>query len=180
MKYILDFDGVIFNTQVLKDAMASLGIDESLRTKDTFDEIKRSMPDFDASSLVFSDARLFLEKNAEHCEVVSSFLRHGSDISVQAEDVQRTFQENKIQRAGIVDLLGKEHIHVVGKSKKEMLLALKTRFDGEGSICIFIDDRQEYIAEAESIGIRTFWMRREVSTVGKGEITSFTDLENIL
>jgi len=157
MKYILDFDGVIFNVQALKEKMAELGIGESFRCKETFEEIALKDPAFDIRALVFSDALLFLNEHAHDCEIVSSYVSI-SQVHTEPIDVQRAYQEAKILRSGVTEILGSHKVHVVGKSKKEMLRELKVRFDLEGVECVFIDDRKEYIEEASDLGITALLM----------------------
>lgn len=180
MKYILDFDGVIFNVQALKKKMAELGIAEVSRSKKTFDEIEQKDPSFDIRTLVFRDALLFLEKHRTDCVIVSSYVsasQHGDEVT----DTQREYQETKIVLSGVADIIGAAQVHVVGKSKTEMLQELQVAFAAQADECVFIDDWKERIEEAEDLGISSFWMNRQSGghyTEAPGESRSFTEIGN--
>ncbi len=178
MRYILDFDGVIFNTQRLKELMALQGIDESARSASLFEEIKVSEPSFDVASLVFEDAKAFIESHKDECVVVSSYVstnpKNDTDIPTQNE-----YQVVKIRLAGIPALIGDHNVHVVGASKQEALKTLKNIYDKNGEQCIFVDDRLMYVQESESVGIPAILFDRYGTTEHKSvpAIASFTELE---
>lgn len=160
MKYILDFDGVIFNTKALKEKMKELGIEESSRSASLFEEIKAKDPSFEIENLMFEDARKFLMAHQDDCEIVSSYLSTDPNNN-QDDETQKLYQEVKIELSGALGLIGKEHVHVVGKSKMEALAILRKRFDEEDQSYVFIDDRKEYVQEAEELGIPALWMKKE-------------------
>lgn len=186
MKYFLDFDGVIFNTEALKQKMAALGIEETERSKALFDAIHAHEPSFDVATLMFADAQTFLNVHAEDCEIVSSYVStstsHNGDIQTQRE-----YQTTKIALSGATAIVGPHAVHVVGRSKSEMLSGLKFKYENRGMDCVFVDDRLEYIKEAESLDIPAFWMDRrtheamqENEQVIQNRITSFGELEKIV
>jgi hypothetical protein len=188
MKFILDFDEVIFNTRKLKEKMAELGIDESQRSGTTFEEIERQDPDFKIEDLVFEDALHFIQRHKGNCEIVSSF---NSVVSLNNQDAhtQEEFQIEKILQSGVTELVGENHVHVVGESKKDILTKLQKQFSENGEECVFVDDRKEYVHEAENLGMKAFVMNRKNDTWSfegsyerneKGEVSSFVELENIL
>lgn len=160
MKYILDFDEVIFNTTALKKKLSECGIAESTRSAGVFDEIKRRDPSFKIENLVFDEVMAFLQNHRGDCEIVSSYISTDPTKTTN-ENTQRLYHEEKIKRSGIANIVGQEHVHVVGKSKAEVLSELKRRFDSEGEDCVFVDDRKEYVEEAQTLGIQAFWMRKE-------------------
>ena len=178
MRYILDFDGVIFNTQKLKETMALHSIDESARSATLFDEIKAIDPAFDPASLVFPDARTFLEAHASECVVVSSYVStnpaNDTDIPTQNE-----YQVVKIRLAGIPALIGDHNVHVVGASKQEALKTLKNIYDKNNEPCVFVDDRLMYVQESQDIGIPAILMDRKGTTAHTSvpTLASFTELE---
>ena len=178
MRYILDFDGVIFNTQKLKETMALYKIDESARSASLFDDITALDPGFDVASLVFHDALKFLQAHASECVVVSSYVStnpaNDTDIPTQNE-----YQVVKIRRAGIPALIGDHNVHVVGASKQEALKTLKNIYDKDNEQCIFVDDRMMYVQEAQSIGIPAILMNRYQTGTHTSVpmITSFDELE---
>jgi FMN phosphatase YigB (HAD superfamily) len=159
MKYILDFDGVLFDTQTLKDKMSDLGIEESLRSVSLFEDIKAADPDFDSAKLLFTDAHEFLEEHKTDCKVVSSFVST-NPMNNQDESVQREYQETKIRLCGVAAMVGEENVHVVGISKRDALETLKKECDEKDEECLFIDDRLMYVEEARSLGIFSIWMNR--------------------
>jgi hypothetical protein len=159
MKYFLDFDGVLFDTQTLKDKMFALGIEESLRSASLFEDMKAADPDFDINQLLFEDAKAFLEEHASNCKVVSSFVST-NPMNNQDESVQREYQETKIKLCGVASLVGEENVHVVGISKRDALQALKEECDTLNEEYVFIDDRLMYVEEARSLGILSVWMNR--------------------
>lgn len=178
MRYILDFDGVIFNTQRLKEIMALHHIDESARSASLFEEIQKLEPSFDVASLVFEDAKIFLESHKDECVVVSSYVstnpKNDTDIPTQNE-----YQVVKIRLAGIPALIGDHNIHVVGASKQEALQTLKNIYDKNGETCVFVDDRLMYVQESESTGISALLMDRYGTTehTSVPVIASFAELE---
>ena len=180
MRYILDFDGVIFNTQKLKETMALYKIDESARRAGLFDEIKALDPAFDVASLVFEDARAFIETHKDACVVVSSYVStnpaNDTDIPTQNE-----YQVVKIRLAGIPALIGDHNVHVVGASKQEALKTLKNIYDKNNEQCVFVDDRLMYVQESESAGIPALLMDRSKTTkhTSVPSIASFDELEEM-
>lgn len=159
MKYFLDFDGVLFDTQTLKDKMSALGIEESLRSASLFEDIKAANPGFDIMQLLFEDARTFLNEYKTNCKVISSFVST-NPMNNQDESVQREYQETKIRLCGVEAMVGKENVHVVGISKRDALSALKKECEKSNDECVFIDDRLMYVEEARSLGILSVWMNR--------------------
>lgn len=157
MKYILDFDGVIFNTEALKEKMSALGISEAVRGMDAIAAIQDADPKFDFAHLVFPGAREFLLAYGEHCVIVSSAFSENPENNTNAEQ-QRAFQCEKIRLAGMDELLPPGAIHVVGAEKKEVLETLQKEYDEE---ILFLDDREVYIREARELGIEAVWMDRE-------------------
>jgi hypothetical protein len=188
MKYLLDFDGVIFDAKALKKRMALLGIDEETRSGQTLDEIVRRDGHFDVTSLLYPDAKDFLEQHASDCEIISSYVSFNHTEGALDKEHEE-FQKSKIMRSGVLALLGESRIHVVGLSKKDMLLALKQKFSQAEETCVFIDDRKEYTEEASELNIRAFLMCREKAQSGfeavnvihhPQEISSFNDIESRL
>lgn len=185
MKYLLDFDGVIFNTAALKKKMVEQGFTESSRTAETFTELQRTDPTFDLSGLVFTDAREFLSKHAGDCYIVSSYVSRFVSHADNAQE-HRAYQEAKIRLSGVSDMVGDTHVHVVGSSKAEKLQELKDFFGHQNEECIFVDDRKEHIHEAEALGIQAYWMNKsgqknDLESEGikevTNEISTFSDLE---
>lgn len=160
MKYILDFDEVLFNTTALKQKMDSLGFSESEREGDVLDKIIQIDPEFDLRSLVFPGALSFLQKYGKDCIVVSS----ASSVTVENNtnlEAQVAFQQKKIALSGVEDLV--QSICVVGVDKTEALSEIQNEYGNE---LVFVDDREKYVKEARELGIESVWMDRE----GKGHL----------
>lgn len=179
MKYFLDFDGVLFNTKPLKEELARWGLLEEKRSASTFDIIATHNPDFDLKSLVFKDARTFLEEHASDCVVVSSYISAVSN-GTENTDVLRAYQEKKIELSGVTKLVGRDRVHVVGVSKQQALLLLKEECDKNNEHCVFVDDRREHIEEALKLGIEAVWMQRHRSVPQQqGQIVTIASFDEL-
>ena len=154
MKYILDFDEVLFDTASLKEKMTELKIPESERDIDVFERIKNSDPEFEFKQLVFPGALKFLQEYGNDCIVVSSASSIVSENNTNLE-AQKIFQERKILLSGVTGLV--QDVRVVDVSKSEVLAELKQEFED----VVFLDDREVYIKEANELGIKSVWMDRE-------------------
>lgn len=183
MRYILDFDGVIFNTEILKVKMAELLGKEHVRNSSVFDALVEHDPSFELSALVYEDALVFLKEHEGACDIVSSFI--SSDEDNTDEVTIQAYQQTKIERCGVAEIVGGLHVHIVGISKAEKLAQLKDQYDAQGLLCIFVDDRKEHVQMAKDVGIRAFLMDRQ----GDGDffeeeqisvIRNFKDLESKL
>jgi hypothetical protein len=177
MKFFLDFDGVLLNIEALKKKMTSLGFKESERTAELFSQMKEVDPSFSVEAFLFPDAVTFLETHKNDCSVVSSYISSKAENNTD-EEAARGYQEEKIRASTVSRMLGEEKIHVVGYSKSEALRELSAACGGE---CMFVDDRIEFIEEAEALGIVAFHMNRtEEGNKAQHTITSFDDLEEQL
>lgn len=159
MKYFLDFDGVIFDIASFKARMNTLGFAEKERTASMLTQMQQEDPTLSLTHFVFEDARAFIEAHANNCSVVSSFVS-SNPLLAQSDQEARQYQERKIELSGVTSLLGASRVHVVGQSKSEALASLNKECTKAGEVCVFIDDRQEYIEEALELGIRAIWMNR--------------------
>lgn len=160
MKYILDFDGVIFNTDKLKEEMKELDIADDKRDMSVFDKLSEANPDFSFKEFVNTDALAFIAAHASDCIVVSSA------FSETDRESQIEFQKKKIALSGIMDLVGVENVHVVDEFKQDVLHELKQRFEQQQERCVFVDDRERYVKEAQELGIPAVWMDRSAGGVG--------------
>ncbi|MFT7507240.1 MAG: FMN phosphatase YigB (HAD superfamily) [Acidimicrobiales bacterium] len=165
MKYILDFDEVLFNTTALKEKMGELKISETERGLEVFDRIKELDPEFDFASLVFPGALKFLNEYGKDCIIVSSATSETTENNTDLEK-QLAFQMEKIVRSGVKDLAG--IVRVVGVSKSEALHEIQERQESKGEDIVFVDDRERYVREAHELGIKSIWMDR----AGKGYLTN--------
>ena len=170
MKYILDFDEVLFNTTALKEKMEALNLSQGERGLDVFETIQEQDPEFDFVSLVFSGALEFIQKYGDTCIIVSSASSEKAENNTDLEK-QIAFQMEKITRSGVTSYVS--DVRVVGKEKSEALAELKVEFGDE---LIFVDDRQGYVKEARELGIESVWMDRE----GKGHMTNTEGVPTML
>jgi hypothetical protein len=179
MRFFLDFDGVIFNTQALKEKMAALGIEEGERSEATLRLVEERDPSFSLQALVFPDAAAFLARNSERCEIVSSYVSTNPDARADAEDA-RAYQTLKIRLAGVTSILGEDRVHVVGERKRDVLAELARTCAEAGEECVFIDDRIVHIDEARELGIRALLMDRTGAIGDASErIRSFAELAEL-
>lgn len=167
MKYILDFDEVLFNTSALKEKMAALGIPESERGLDVFAAIAEKDPAFDFKSLVFPGALAFVQEHGKDCVIVSSASSVTAENNTDLEQ-QLAFQTEKIIRSGVLEYVGKDNLRVVGAEKSEALTEIRDMLRAQGESFVFVDDRERYIREAKELEIPAVWMDREQRGFIKG------------
>jgi len=181
MKYILDFDEVLFNTTALKAKMTTLGIPESARGPEVFDLIMQKDPEFDFTTLVFSGAGKFLVDHGSDCIIVSSAtsetIENNTDLEKQLE-----FQMSKIVLSGMYSLAGE--VHIVGSSKSETLQEIKNTLESKGEDLVFMDDRVRYVHEAHALGIKSILMDRscqkDLESSDFPRICSFTEFVELV
>lgn len=148
MKFILDFDRVLFDTdRFIKDLEAE-GINTSNRGRALLEEIEKARINWEA--YVYPGVKEFLETHGRRCSVVSSsFSRSGDNDNGQAE--HDIFQREKIMRSGIGKVLNEEQIRITGEHKREMFAHLK-----EASVLtVLLDDEPEHLEAGEALGFRT-------------------------
>tara|TARA_B100000745_G_scaffold299914_1_gene252047 strand:- start:4967 stop:5632 length:666 start_codon:yes stop_codon:yes gene_type:complete len=167
MKYILDFDKVIFNTPVLKQKMAELGIGEDERGLDVFDRITEADPTFDFKDLVFPGALELIQEYGQDCFIVSSASSETVENNTDLE-AQLAFQREKIMRSGVMEYIDEKALRVVGVEKNEALAEVRDVLKAQGETFVFVDDRERYIREARELGIPAVWMDREQAGYLKG------------
>ena len=161
MKYLLDFDGVLFDTDALKHEMARCSIDEADRSVDIFEQIKKHNPNFSVANLLFPDALKFLKTHGQDCYIVSSSFSVDPEKNKAGEEQLIKFQQAKIMEAGLFELVPKTQIKIVGHSKKKELKNIKQYLDAEGEAYVFVDDRKSYLDEARDLKINCIWMDRK-------------------
>ena len=182
MRYLLDFDGVIFNTEVLKERMSALHLEEAERSASLFDALMAHDPQFDLASLVFPDAFAFLTRHREVCDIVSSYIS-SNPLNNQAEDVQKQYQYRKIELSGALQIVGSDRVHIVGASKSQALKILRDQCAQLQEECLFIDDRKVYVEEALQLGIKAVLMDRYTQMDEADDsfvrVRSFDDVEQL-
>ncbi|MFT5849682.1 MAG: phosphoglycolate phosphatase-like HAD superfamily hydrolase [Patiriisocius sp.] len=169
MKFILDFDGVLFNTEALKIKMADAGLSSEDRDVQLLDRVIEDDQNFIYSSLVFSDAHVFLLEHGADCVVVSS--AQSSEAKNNTDTYKQiAYQSAKIERSGVAALVSQ--VQVVACSKAEVLQTLQAQYNTEETEFIFIDDRMHHIEVARLLGITAVHMDR----AGNGEVTNFEEI----
>lgn len=151
MKYVFDFDRVLFDTDRFASDLKSAGIydDSTPRNIALLDATEAA--GLEVSDYVFPGAREFLEKHGSESAIVSSFvsrneLNNGHEVNGLSE-----FQLEKIKRSGLGELID-EKIEIVGEHKQAGL----QKFYQEG--VIFVDDEPSNLQVAKEIGYKTIWM----------------------
>ena len=125
MKYILDFDRTIFDTDRLYKELESTGNRDLAGTIESLDKL--NVPD-----LIFADAIKFISMhNKLDIVVVTSCLG-------KTAVWDKSYQEEKIKRSGIRDLVGVVDV-VVGEKPKAVLKHIQT------DRCVFVDDMEKHL-----------------------------------
>lgn len=163
MHFILDFDGVLYDTETFKQHMHECGISQSERSAALFTQLAAAQPAFDPTTLVFADARDFLDTHGSNCTIVSTAasIEAGNNVDT---DAQAAFQSAKITQSGVADLVGNRVI-VTGASKIAALQSVAAQYDD----VVFIDDRAKYIVEAQSLDITAVQLCRGATTCAVGD-----------
>lgn len=174
MKFLLDFDGVVFDIEKFKELFEKHNLLPGKRSLAMLAALQEKEPQFDFSSLLFPDAVNFLKRHSKDCLIVSSA------TSPDADADELSFQQQKIVLAGVGNYLAPEQIIVTPDSKKEVLSELRDRYKDD---CIFIDDRAQYLTEAHELGMCAIYMDRGYESSGSivtsefERVTNFTELE---
>lgn len=180
MKYLIDFDECIFDASKLKEILRDCDIDIHARNGDTFSQIEAhpNYQQFDVKELLFPDALAFLKERGKEVIIVSAAQTKENQETVEAT---RAFQEEKIERSGVRDLVSK--VVITGSSKTEALKELQRECDEP---LVFVDDRPGYLKEAKELGILTIRLLRGEYKEDQGngaddssEITAFDELEKV-
>ena len=161
MKYIFDFDDVVFNnTSMFKKVMFSLikaeGVDlnkakklyKKLRAKE-FSLLKflrllfksRKNKDLLVQNLykkILQDCSLFLNK-----EIMRMIKKAGREDCYLVTNGEKKFQRDKIKKAGVVPLF--KEIHIVSDTKKEVIEKICVKNKNEK--IIFIDDKSIFFKD---------------------------------
>jgi PleD family two-component response regulator len=157
MKYILDFDEVLFNTTALKKKMADLDIPETSRSPEVLQRITTLDTSFTVESLIFPGAQKFLSEHGADCIIVSSATSETLANNTNLEE-QLAFQMDKITRSGVKELAAA--VYIVGSSKRETLQGIQNLLEEQGDDMVFMDDRERYVRESHSLGIKSILMDR--------------------
>ena len=160
MKYILDFDGVIFNTELLKNKfkqVQSHNVKISLTAKNNLtilQNITKTDNNFAIQDLVFADALDFLKKHQGNCFIVSSACSRNKTKNIDF-NTQKEFQIAKIKLSGVWDLVDK--VFITAETKTDILHKLQATYGAE---MVFVDDTPKHIKDALSLGIKSVLMKR--------------------
>lgn len=172
--YILDFDGVLFDTEAFKRMLSRANIQESDRNIDVFADLTKNQSNFDMKSMVFPDALQFLKKFGDKCVVVSSASSICSENNTDTQR-QRVFQGRKLELSGIAGLV--DRVYIVDNTKSAIFQEIKNTY--VNTHFVVVDDRESYIQEAQRLGIPAILMNREQDThCASTHITTFDQLES--
>lgn len=174
MKYIFDFDRVLYATDALIDFINQHNLQDTPRGRAL--ETALDEHNFDWESLVADSAKSFLASHLGECAIVSSSYsrRRGDNNNAEGED---EFQEIKLKRSGVASLVNDQY-RITRESKAE---AYK-EFISDDSIVL--DDEIVHLREAEQLGARLVWFRTKHNVMGAtpegkpehiegGSVTSF-------
>ncbi len=162
MKYILDFDRVLFDTDAFiaeleKEGLGEMDRDEALVT--LINEKGIDLKEFVNEGVVD-----FLSKHKDDCIIVSSYVSRNRGDNDTSESDLVFFQNEKIRLSGL-DVLVSEVI-VTGETKLTELENIYKKYDGEATL---IDDEKDHIAHAKEIGFDTFWVRTPKNLLSSAE-----------
>ena len=174
MKYIFDFDDVLFNnTKQFKEHMFKLiteaGVPEAearayyakpeVRGKEfslkkfiktlfsTYDVDIKETPVDDIYQRIMQESRKFL-----NLDLVELAKRVGLENCYIVTNGEREFNTDKLKYTGIWDLFGGEkRIQIVPGNKREAILKICAEPRKEGEKVIFIDDKQTFLNEVKDV-----------------------------
>src|SRR3989344_7601971 len=174
MKYIFDFDDVLFNnTKQFKEHMfkliAEAGVPEAearayyakpeVRGKEfslkkfiktlfsTYDVDIKETPVDDMYQRIMQESRKFL-----NLDLVELAKRVGLENCYIVTNGEREFNTDKLKYTGIWDLFGGEkRIQIVPGNKREAILKICAEPRKEGEKVIFIDDKQTFLNEVKDV-----------------------------
>jgi hypothetical protein len=164
MKYILDFDRVLFDTDRFKAFLQDVGLGELPREETLLVKIEEAGINW--KEFVNQDVLKFLRENGKDCIVVSSHVSRNRKDNNSSTEGRAFFQNEKIKRAGVTDLV--HEVRITGAEKQEALTEL-IREHGEN--LVFLDDEPAHVRAAEELGYRAilFSPTETTSHVGGSE-----------
>ena len=163
MKYIFDFDDVLFNnTRQFKPHMFALiakaGVPreaveeyyEQVRQREfSLEEFIRSL--FSSYGIGLDRVNIVYENILKESpkfingKLLEAVHRIGKDNCYIVTNGDQKFQEDKIRYSGIEDFFVKAHVRIVSGSKKEKIKEICEKNKGEE--VVFIDDKRQFIDE---------------------------------
>lgn len=170
MKYIFDFDDVLFkNTELFKEytykCLEEVGVKRE-DAKRNYQEVRASfaLKSFIKSMFalynVNQDPDVIYEKIMSKCpeflneEMIQAIKRVGVENCYIVTAGNEEFQKEKLQRSGIWDLFsGNRRIKIVKKDKREAILEILSLPENLNQIFSFFDDKIEFIKEIKKAGL---------------------------
>jgi hypothetical protein len=151
MQYILDFDRVLFDTDSFIQELETLKLDQFPRDQTLLDKIEAM--NIKWKNFIYPGVEDFLRQHGSSCAIVSSYISRNRLDNDFDETVLSHFQNEKIIRSGLSQLVSE--VVVTGTDKTT---ALKDLFEGN-AICL--DDEIENVNLAQRIGYKPFLMRTQ-------------------
>ena len=163
MKLGFDLDGVLLNTEALKELIQEHGLHDAVRSPELFEQLQELVPDFDLGSFVYDDVVAFLEAHGGQIEIITSYRSKRDADDPTFDELYRAFQEYKLTHTGIGDQVAATH--VTGAEKSATLAERQAAAAAAGESFYFIDDSEAHLAEARELGIRCAKMVRPTYTM---------------
>lgn len=147
MKFVLDFDRVLFDTDAFIAKMEEEGLGDLPRDHELLDAVEAKGIDW--QEFVNPGVLEFLQTYGQDCTIVSSYISRNRGDNVEDESILKNFQEEKIKRSGLYKLVS-ENV-MTGRSKMADLESLYTKG------AVLVDDEPEHIKAAKKLGFKTVW-----------------------
>jgi hypothetical protein len=145
MKYILDFDRVLFDTDRFSADLKSHGLGDMSRNHELLDAVTTAGLKWEA--YVYPGVIDFLSQNGDRCEIVSSYISFYRGDNTEDEATLEHFQTEKIIRCGIKKMV--HEVHLTNEDKTETLLEIRQQCSEP---LVYIDDSPAQIRAVSELG----------------------------
>jgi len=134
MKYILDFDRTLFDTELLYEAFARDGIDRNILEPVIWES-------YQAKDYLYSDTLPFLNQHDPSDLIILS--AYGTKYGPQV----RQYQQGKVEQKPITDLVSQ--IHFVEHDKATMMQTIAASCNPDDQL-VFVDDLIEHCVAVQT------------------------------
>jgi len=156
MRFILDFDRVLFDTDAFVAKLEELGIEHRIRNRALIEAVLAKGVSFE--SFVHEGVVDFLKKRGKEVVIVSSHFGRTTDDNENPAANPQEWQEMKIKLSGLSELV--EKVIVTARDKREAFAEIAAQADE----IIVLDDEPEHIAVARELGFRVFHYKTKRNT----------------